>query len=97
MSESAPEEVPASYTITFTVSGRSVPCAAGQFVLSAALEAGLKLPFVCRRGICGTCKSRLVSGTYDMKHLGGIRPAEVAAGMFLPCCSKPLSDLVIEK
>jgi hypothetical protein len=32
-----------------------------------------------------------------MKHLGGIRPAEIDAGLFLPCCSKPLSDLVIEK
>jgi ferredoxin len=67
------------------------------FVLTAALNAGLKLPFVCRRGICGTCKSKLLAGAYDMKHLGGIKPAEIEAGLFLPCCSTPYSDLIIEK
>ncbi len=90
-------ETPAIFTVTFTVSGRSLPCPADSFVLTAALNAGLKLPFVCRRGICGTCKSKLLSGQYDMKALGGIRPQEIESGLFLPCCSKPRSDLVIEK
>jgi ferredoxin len=97
MSETAATEAQAPFAITFTVSGRTLACPADSFVLSAALQAGLKLPFACRRGICGTCKSRLLSGICDMKHLGGIRPQEVEAGMFLPCCSKPRSDLVIEK
>jgi ferredoxin len=86
-----------SFTITFTVSGRTLPCPADSFVLTAALQAGLKLPFTCRRGICGTCKSRLIEGEYEMIHLGGIRPQEIDAGLFLPCCSKPRSNLVIEK
>ena len=97
MSETAPPDAPASYSITFTLSGRIIPCAGDTFVLTAALNAGLKLPFVCRRGICGTCKSRLMAGEYDMKHLGGIKPAEIDSGLFLPCCSKPRSDLIIEK
>jgi ferredoxin len=87
----------AAFSVMFTVSDRTVPCAPDQFVLAAALAAGLKLPFVCRQGICGTCKSRLISGEYEMKHKGGIRPAEIESGMFLPCCSKPLSNLVVEK
>jgi ferredoxin len=91
------ENTPTPFTITFTLSDRTLHCPPESFVLTAALDAGLKLPFVCRRGICGTCKSKLISGTYDMKHLGGIRPAEIEAGLFLPCCSKPLSDLAIEK
>ena len=91
------EDTPAPFTLTFTLSARSLSCPPDSFVLTAALNNGLKLPFVCRRGICGTCKSKLVAGRYDMNHLGGIRPAEIEAGFFLPCCSKPLSDLVIEK
>ncbi len=91
------ETAPAPFTIKLTLSDRAMPCPPDSFVLTAVLNAGVKLPFVCRRGICGTCKSKLISGTYDMHHLGGIRPAEIAAGFFLPCCSKPLSDLVIEK
>jgi ferredoxin len=46
--------------------------------------------------MCSTCKSQLASGQVDMKHQGGIRPKEIAAGKFLPCCSRPLSDLVVE-
>ncbi len=91
----APDQ--AAFAVTFTVSGRSISCGADTFVLDAALASGLKLPFVCREGMCGTCKSKLVSGQYDMRHKGGIRPRDIERGLFLPCCSKPLSDLVIEK
>ncbi len=87
----------AEYSITFQTSGRTVPCSADKFVLDAGLEAGIKLLFNCREGFCGTCKSTLISGEYEMHHNGGIRPKEIAAGKFLPCCSRPLSDLVVER
>jgi ferredoxin len=90
-------EVSPIYTINFAVSGRTVPCSADSFVLDAGLAAGIKLLFNCREGFCGTCKSTLISGQYDMHHNGGIRPKEIAAGKFLPCCSKPRSDLVVER
>ena len=59
--------------------------------------AGMRLPSSCTRGLCGTCKSRLVSGEVSMQHQGGIRQREIDQGMVLICCSKPLSDLVIER
>jgi len=55
------------------------------------------LPFSCREGMCATCKSKLLSGQVDMQHKGGIRPKEIAAGKILLCCSRPLSDLVVER
>ncbi len=85
------------YTISFVSSDQTVTCDSEQFVLDAALGAGIKILFNCREGFCGTCKSKLVSGEVDMKHNGGIRPKEIAAGKFLPCCSKPLSDLIVER
>ena len=66
-------------------------------IVAAARKAGVKLPSSCANGICGTCKSKLTSGSVDMKHGGGIRQREIDAGFFLPCCSKPLSDMVIER
>jgi ferredoxin len=66
-------------------------------VLRAASAAGLKLASSCTRGMCGTCKSRLTSGRVDMQHNGGIRQREIDQGMILLCCSRPLSDLVIER
>ena len=83
--------------ITFSVSEAVVECPAGSTVLAAARAAGVKLPFKCGKGVCGTCKSKLLSGTVAMRHGGGIRPREVAAGMILTCCSQPLEDLVIER
>src|SRR5699024_11438508 len=55
------------------------------------------VPSSCSEGMCGTCKSGLVSGEVEMNHAGGIRPKEIAAGKFLPCCSTPLTDLVVDR
>jgi ferredoxin len=57
----------------------------------------MRLPASCTRGVCGTCKTRLLEGKVDMQHEGGIRQREVDQGFFLPCCSKPLSDLVVDR
>ena len=87
----------ATFSVELTKSGVTVACAPNQFVLDAGIAAGLRLPSSCRKGLCGTCKTRLISGKVDMKHGGGIRQREIDQGLFLPCCSKPLSDLVMER
>lgn len=86
-----------SYRIEFTKSRRVIDCPADKHILEAAREAGMRLPSSCTKGLCGTCKSKVVSGKLDMKHSGGIRQREIDMGMALICCSKPLSDLVIER
>ncbi|WP_166975126.1 hybrid-cluster NAD(P)-dependent oxidoreductase [Brevibacterium atlanticum] len=87
----------ACHTIDFVGSARRIDCDSDTTVLDAALDAGLSMPSSCSEGACGTCKSTLVSGEVEMNHAGGIRPKEIAAGKFLPCCSTPLSDLVVER
>ena len=76
---------------------RTIEVPAGQTVLSLAKKQGIRIPSSCANGLCGTCKSKLVSGNVDMTHNGGIRQREIDTGWFLPCCSKPLSDLVIDR
>ncbi len=106
----APEPVPASappapepaapavvYKVSFAKSGRTIECSSDMFVLDAARRAGVRLPSSCSKGLCGTCKSKLVSGEVEMKHQGGIRQREIDAGMRLLCCSKPRSDLVVDR
>ncbi|HEY3732090.1 MAG TPA: SRPBCC family protein [Steroidobacteraceae bacterium] len=85
------------FSVTFSQSGRTLACRADQTILSAAESAGLPLPFSCREGRCGTCRSRLVSGQVDMRHAGGIRQRQIDLGDILVCCSRPLSDIVIER
>jgi len=86
-----------TYQIEFAKAKRTIECSSDMFVLDAARRAGVRLPSSCSKGLCGTCKSKLVSGTVDMKHGGGIRQREIDAGMALLCCSKPTSDLVVDR
>ena len=86
-----------TFRIEFAKSGRVVECPPDTTILSAAKAAGLRLPSSCTRGLCGTCKSRVLSGTLEMKHEGGIRQREIDAGLALLCCGKPTSDMVIDR
>ena len=86
-----------TFNVQFSKQGKSIKVRADQTVLSCAKKGGVRIPSSCANGICGTCKSKLVSGSVDMTHDGGIRQREIESGFFLPCCSKPLSDLVIER
>jgi glycine betaine catabolism B len=86
-----------TYSVTFAKSRRTISVRADETVLKAAKAAGIKLPSSCATGLCGTCKSKRISGNVDMSHRGGIRQREIDAGFFLPCCSKPTSDLVFDR
>jgi glycine betaine catabolism B len=98
--EAAPEQRPGEQTSTFTVrlarSGKTFTMEPSETVLAAARKAGVPLPSSCSQGICGTCKTKLLEGTVEMKHNGGIRPREIDKGLRLMCCSKPTSDLVLD-
>lgn len=93
----APPADAASYKVSFSRSGDEVVCGPGQTILAAAKAAGIRMPMSCTQGLCGTCKTRMVSGQVDMRHAGGIRQREIDQGWILPCCSKPLADVVLER
>nr|WP_143752213.1 hybrid-cluster NAD(P)-dependent oxidoreductase [Burkholderia sp. SRS-W-2-2016] len=90
-------ETATRFKVSFARSHREIECGNDQHVLDAAKKAGVRLPSSCTQGMCGTCKVKLVSGEVAMKHAGGIRQREIDQGMVLLCCSKPLSDLVVDK
>jgi ferredoxin-NADP reductase len=96
-SDDAASAVAATFQITLTKLGRSFSCGIDQPILKAAVAEGLRLPFSCSNGVCGTCKAKKISGTVDMHHNGGIRQREIDAGWILPCCSRPLSDVALER
>jgi glycine betaine catabolism B len=94
--ESTADADVATFDVEFVRSGRTITCSAEQYVLDAAVGAGMRLPSSCTQGMCGTCKTTMLAGSVDMQHNGGIRPKEVAQNKILICCSRPLSDLRIE-
>ena len=69
-----------------------------QAILPAAIAAGIGLPYGCRDGACGSCKSRLVSGrvVHGPHQLKALSVDEEQAGLILTCCATPQTDCVIE-
>jgi glycine betaine catabolism B len=99
----APDPVPPpvsegqeTFTVKLSRSSKSFTMSASDTVLSAARKNGVAIPSSCSQGVCGTCKTKVLEGTVDMKHNGGIREREVQKGFRLLCCSRPTSDLVLE-
>jgi len=85
------------FRVSFSRSGDELTCAPGQTILAAARAAGVRMPISCTQGMCGTCKTRMTAGQVDMRHAGGIRQREIDQGWILPCCSKPLADVVLDR
>ncbi|SFJ81297.1 hybrid-cluster NAD(P)-dependent oxidoreductase [Celeribacter neptunius] len=92
----APEISGETFRVSFPKTGHVVEVSPGMTILTAAKEAGLMPMSSCQRGICGTCKSKLLSGEVDMQHGGGIRKREIDQGKILICCSTPMSDVEVE-
>jgi NAD(P)H-flavin reductase/ferredoxin len=71
------------------------PCEPEESVLDAAQRAGLEIPYSCRKGVCGTCKGRLVAGEARAYAGDALAPSERAAGQVLFCNTRPRADLII--
>ncbi|SIT49764.1 Ferredoxin [Paraburkholderia piptadeniae] len=85
-----------TFTIKLSRSSKTFTISPSETVLAAAKKAGVAIASSCSQGVCGTCKTKVLEGTVDMKHNGGIRDREVQKGFRLLCCSRPTSDLVLE-
>ena len=74
-----------------------IPCAANENILVAFERAGIAGPNRCRGGICGWCRSRLVSGeVFIPAETDGRRQADRVLGYIHPCACFAVSDLSIE-
>ena len=49
-----------SFAVTLQPSGRAFDVARDETILSAAIRGGIGLPYGCKDGACGSCKSRLL-------------------------------------
>ena len=85
-------------SITLQPSGRTFDVQRDEPILSAAIRQGVGLPYGCKDGACGSCKSRLLTGRviHGAHQLKALSDAEEAAGLVLTCCATPQTDCVLE-
>lgn len=80
----------------FTRSGKNAPLMPDMTVLEAAEDVGVVIPYSCRQGFCGECKTRLLSGKVTMEIEDGLSSQDKAAGYILACQAKSQSSIVVE-
>lgn len=68
----------------------------GRSVLDAALAAGIELPYSCRKGVCGNCAGRVVSGEVAGLAGAALRNETCTPEQVLYCHAAAQSDLVLK-
>ena len=87
-----------SFTITLQPAERQFSVERDEAILPAAIRQGVGMPYGCRDGACGSCKSKLIEGRviHGAHQLKALPLDEEEAGYILTCCAVPQTDCLVE-
>jgi CDP-4-dehydro-6-deoxyglucose reductase len=87
-----------SFTVTLKPAALQFTVERDEAILPAAIRQGVGLPYGCRDGACGSCKSRLLEGRviHGAHQQRALSVTEEESGLILTCCATPQTDCVVE-
>jgi ferredoxin-NADP reductase/DMSO/TMAO reductase YedYZ heme-binding membrane subunit len=94
--DESPARAAGALTVQFAASGEMTEMEDGQTLLEAAERVGVDIPFDCRAGICGQCKTKLLRGRVVMDVQDALTDDDRKKDFVLACQARPVRDVVVD-
>lgn len=91
----APIPAVVGHAVAFKSSDVHANAGADECLLDIAEANGVEIDYACREGSCGSCITKLVSGTVDMED-NDLSEDELANGMIYPCVARATSPVTLD-
>lgn len=72
-----------------------VECPDDKFILEAAEDNNVELPYSCRAGSCSTCLGKVTKGSVDQPDQTFLDEEQMSGGFVLTCVAYPTADSTV--